>query len=277
VFSPDILDELSERISQWTVIESTSAGNASGSDTSQRMRELPPASVSTGLDEHIQRIELLKRTGKLTQAKELLDEVLTVKEMNPAQRETVTCLDAEFKVIMGELGAAAALYNKLLDKNPHLARALCGKGALAAEEQDWVTAQAFFETSLDYDPQYDVAIAGVGLCKMVSNKTEEAFNLFRRAATVNPENYRAVLGVLQLGYPLKRFAEMESLVLAYLKRYPSNLDMLYSFAGLLYAQGRMEEARSQVEKILVAEPSHESALELRDIIQKTAESPPIVM
>jgi glycosyltransferase involved in cell wall biosynthesis/Flp pilus assembly protein TadD len=269
-----VFEELADRIQQWTISEATIEREAC---ISHAPIEVSSATTQRGLDEQIELIESLKRSGKLAQAKELLDAILTNREMNPAQRDVVTCLDAEFKVIMGELEAAAVLYNKLLDKNPHLARALCGKGALAAEAQDWVTAQAFFETALDYDPNYDVAIAGVGLCKMVANRTEEAFNLFRRAATVNPENYRAILGVLQLGYPLKRYAEMECLVLAYLKRYPSNLDMLYSFAGLLYAQGRVAEARSQVEKILIAEPRHESALELREILDKSVQGSPVIM
>jgi tetratricopeptide (TPR) repeat protein len=112
---------------------------------------------------------------------------------------------------------------------------------------------------------------------MVQGQPEEAFALFTQAATANPENHRALLGVLQLGYPLKRYAEMEMMVLSYLKRYPANLDMIYSFAGLLYAQGRVNEARMQVEKILVVEPKHEPALELREILDKVDIGPQLVM
>jgi hypothetical protein len=44
--------------------------------------------------------------------------------------------------------------------------------------------------------------------------------------------------------------------------------MLYSFAGLLYAQGKVNEARLEIEKILVFEPEHENALELREMLDK---------
>lgn len=278
--TPEGLDELSRLIQQWTVgapgIVPAEAVAASGAATAPPVATEEPR-AALDVDAKIADIEALKRSGKLTAAKERLDEVSAVRELSAEQREVVLCLQAEFKVIMGELEEAARLYDRLLDRNPHLARALCGKGALAAEAQQWGTAQAFFEASLDCEDAYDVALAGLGLCKMVANKPEEAFNLFRQAATINPENHRAILGVLQLGYPLKRYKEMESLVLAYLKRYPSNLDMLYSFAGLLYAQGKMREARSEVEKILIVEPRHESALELRELLDKVSSEPTTIM
>jgi hypothetical protein len=45
--------------------------------------------------------------------------------------------------------------------------------------------------------------------------------------------------------------------------------MLYSFAGVLFAQGKVNEARLEVEKILVFEPGHEHALELRGMIDES--------
>lgn len=279
-FSTEVLAGLSQRIQDWKI-----SGSAEASPTvviTQPAAKSPsPAvpSVSPGesVEERIACVESLKRSGKLTQAKEVLDTMLPGAGLTTTQEEMVSCLNAEFKVIMGELEEAARIYNKLLDRNPHFSRALCGQGALAAEAQEWGTAQAFFETSLDYNPSYDVAIAGLGLCKMVANKPEEAFNLFRRAATINPENYRAVLGVLQLGYPLKRYQEMESLLLSYLKLYPSNIDMTYSLAGLLFSQGKISQARIEVEKILESSPKHEPALELREILVRAQTSPTVMM
>jgi cytochrome c-type biogenesis protein CcmH/NrfG len=101
---------------------------------------------------------------------------------------------------------------------------------------------------------------------MVVNDTERAFANFQRATELNPENNRALLGLLQTGYPLKRYSEMERMLGAYLNLHPASLDILYSFAGVLFAQGKVNEARMEVEKILIFEPQHEHALELRGII-----------
>ncbi len=274
LLSPEGLEELSRRIQAWTV---GSASSAPAQFATGPATVAAPSTPEPDFNLIIADLEALKRAGKVTEAKEILAGIPARAGFGAEPREVLGCLRAEFAVLDGNLAEASAMYDELLDQNPHLARALCGKGALAAESQDWTTAQAFFETSLDYNPSYDVALAGLGLCRMVQGQPEEAFALFKQAATANPENHRALLGVLQLGYPLKRYAEMEMMVLSYLKRYPANLDMIYSFAGLLYAQGRVNEARMQVEKILVVEPKHEPALELREILDKVDIGPQLVM
>jgi tetratricopeptide (TPR) repeat protein len=108
---------------------------------------------------------------------------------------------------------------------------------------------------------------------MTENNAEKAFRFFQAATEKNPENHRALLGLLQTGYPLKRYTEMERMLTAYLDLHPASLDMLYSFAGVLFAQGKVNEARLEIEKILIFEPQHEHALELRGIIDQ-AESDP---
>jgi tetratricopeptide (TPR) repeat protein len=176
------------------------------------------------------------------------------------------CIEAEFLVLDGELSAAAAVYDEVVGKEPRNARALCGKGALAGEGQKWQEARRYFEEALSYQPSYDVALAGLGLCEMVGNNMESAFELFQKAAKANPENQRALFGVLQVGYPLKRYGEIEEMLTNYLDLHPANVDMLYSFAGVLFAQGKLQQARMEVEKILLFEPSNPRALELRNVI-----------
>jgi hypothetical protein len=74
---------------------------------------------------------------------------------------------------------------------------------------------------------------------------------------------------------MKRYSEIEKAINSYLELHPANIEMLYSFAGILFAQGKVERAKSEVEKILIFEPQHERALELRDLIR--GEKPSSVM
>lgn len=213
-------------------------------------------------------IEQLKRDGDFTGAMRKLEELMVVPDLSTADRETALCLQAEFSVLGGDFGSASTTYDSILADNPLSARALCGKGALAAEAQDWSLAQTFFKEALVAESNCDIALAGLGLCAMVENRSEDAFVMFQRAMEANPENQRALLGILQTGYPLRRFTEMERMISAYLDLHPDSIDMLYSLAGVLFAQGKVHEARLEVEKILVAEPNHEHALELRGMIEQ---------
>jgi tetratricopeptide (TPR) repeat protein len=255
------LTDLSERIRSWKV------GPSSSTPTSV-VPTAPETTRGEKIAAEIGYIEELKRLGDFETARTKLGEIMRRSDLEGANRENAQCLDAEFTVLAGELAAASRKYDAILTSNPHSARAICGKGALAAEGQDWSGAKMFFLSALKVKPRHDVALAGLGLCAMVENRHEEAFSLFQQAVEVNPENHRALLGVLQTGYPLKKFSEMERMISAYLDLHPGSLDMLYSFAGVLFAQGKVKEARLEVEKILVFEPSHEHALELRSMIDQ---------
>ncbi len=259
----DSLADLSQRIRGWRI---------AAQPTPEKM--VQPISPDTTQEERVAavlaQIEGLKKEGDSASAQKSFQELLASQDIPAAFRETVRCLEAEFAVLDSDFARATQIYDEVLGSNPKVARALCGKGALAAEGQDWTAARRFFNMALDAESNHDIALAGLGLCEMVCNNAEQAFALFQRAVEANPENNRALLGVLQTGYPLKKYTEMERMISAYLDLHPGNVDMLYSFAGVLFAQGKVNEARLEVEKVLVFEPAHEPALELRGMLETPA-------
>jgi tetratricopeptide (TPR) repeat protein len=252
----DSLADLSAKIRGWRIGAPTNPQSMMQTECTEEER------VAIAIGE----IEGLKREGDFTKALKQLDELLSGSSLPVVHQETARCLEAEFAVLAGDFARATTMYDAILANNPRSARALCGKGALAAEGQDWSSARGFFNQALMAQPNHDIALAGLGLCEMVSNNAEQAFALFQRSVEANPENHRALLGVLQTGYPLKKYTEMERMISAYLDLHPGSVDMLYSFAGVLFAQGKVKEARLEVEKILVFEPEHEHALELRGML-----------
>jgi tetratricopeptide (TPR) repeat protein/glycosyltransferase involved in cell wall biosynthesis len=267
------LSELSERVRSWKV----EAQSDSSTVASEAMPTAPTAEMVSDEDvaQAIGRVEDLKRSGEFSAAIEELTQLVGRGALNQPYQEIADCLEAEFTVLGGDLRAAGAKYDEILEANPRCARALCGKGALAAEAQQWKVAEQYFTQAITIDSECDVAYAGMGLCAMTENNVEKAFGFFQASTEKNPENHRALLGLLQTGYPLKRYTEMERMLTAYLDLHPASLDMLYSFAGLLFAQGKVNEARLEIEKILIFEPQHEHALELRGMLDK-AESDPAV-
>jgi Tfp pilus assembly protein PilF len=249
-----------------TVSNSQEVVGSSATEYFQR-RDAKAAENARFAEGKMDEVEALRVQGKIEQAREILDGIRKVPDLTETQRERFTCMEAEFYALDGDIATADEMYSRVVSLNPRCVRGLCGKGALAAERQEWETAQEYFEKALAIDPTYDVALAGLGLCAMVNRKEEKAFELFMQAVASNPENRRALLGVLQLGYPMKKYAEIEKAINSYLDRHPANIEMLYSFAGILFAQGKVEQAKTEVEKILIFEPKHTNALELRDLIR----------
>ena len=213
-------------------------------------------------------VEDYKRSKEFDKAETDLGRIIEAGIHDPTLRRVAECLRAELLVVREELMQADSIYDSILAEDPNMPRALCGKGALCAQSENWSSARQFFQRALEIDSECDIGYAGLGICAMVDGQVERAFELFETAAKKNPENQRALLGVLQTGYPLKRFNEMEQMLSSYLKLHPASIDMLYSLAGVLYAQGKVKEAKLEVEKILIFEPQHEHALELQEMIEE---------
>jgi tetratricopeptide (TPR) repeat protein len=82
----------------------------------------------------------------------------------------------------------------------------------------------------------------------------------------NPENTRALLGLMQIGYPMQRYAEIAAAIESYLELHPADLEWMYSLAGCYYALTRLDEATEIVNRIRVFKPEHEKANELGSMI-----------
>jgi glycosyltransferase involved in cell wall biosynthesis/Tfp pilus assembly protein PilF len=227
---------------------------------------------SSQVEEIFAQVDDLRRQRLFDQARAEFAKVEACPQLTPAQRERVQCMRAEFMVLDGQLSEAGAEFDRIVRNNPYCARALCGQGAIAGESERWSEAQGCFERALQAEPSYDVALAGLGLCAMVRNENERALDLYMLALKRNPENYRALYGVLQLGYPLKRYTQIEEVLINYLDLHPGSLDMLYSLAGVLFKQGRLVEAKREVEKILLLEPANARARELYEMIGNSTRS-----
>lgn len=234
-------------------------------------RTVRPGTGVSGVEESadgaIGAIEELKQRGEFEALKKSCVELLERSGLSPEQTERATVLRAEGEILTGNFAVGTQLYDQVLVRNPHSSRALSGKGALAAHEGDWIGAREYFERALATNPSFDVALAGMGMCSMQHGDTEQAWSFFVRATKSNPENTRAILGLIELGYPQRRFGEIETALNAYLELHPADLDFVYSLAGCLYLQGKHIEALDAVSRIELFEPANERARELRRTIE----------
>ena len=244
------------------------------SATTGQREVLPPVSTQGGLDVAFHEIDDLKREKKYEEANRRLDGILARAGITNLQRARAQSAKADILAISGDLVGADLLFDIILRESPEYPRALCGKGALAAEGQKWDEARRYFERARVLDASYDVPLAGLALCEMAANRAEEAFDLFKQAIQINPENHRAILGIIQLGYPLKRYETIQEAITAFLDMHPVNIDMMYSLAGVYFAQNKLSDAKAEVEKILLFDPANARAVELQGMIQaKWAEAP----
>lgn len=200
-------------------------------------------------------------------------EILNRPSVKPHQRERATLLKAEIALLQNNIAEAEKIYDEVLAENPNSARALSGKGVLQAHLGRWEEARRFFERAIALEPRYDMALAGLGMCHSYAKDADRAWSYYKQAVAVNPENVRALLGIIELGYPLRRLAEVEQAIKSYLEIHPADLNFVYSLAGCCFAQDKLSEATEAIERIILFDPGHRKALELKNMIDARATHP----
>jgi len=211
-------------------------------------------------------LEEYKRRKEYDRLREGVTALLTRTDLVADQRELALCLSAECSVMDDDLVSAEKIFHTVLELNPNSPRGLSGKAVLKAHLGSWVEAQNLFERARSLKENYDLALAGLGVCALQANDTETAWARFSSALKSNPENTRALLGLVQLAYPMKRFEELESAIRSYLDIHSADLEWVYSLAGVCFAQGKLGEAQAAVEQIRLFKPDDVRANELAQMI-----------
>ncbi|MCB0311507.1 MAG: glycosyltransferase, partial [Bdellovibrionales bacterium] len=135
-----------------------------------------PAAGNQAIEAELTSLEEQKRARKYGDVLDGLSTFQARQDINFAQREAAKLLEAECLVLTGQAERASTIYREVLGQNPRSARAICGEGALAASRSDWAGARNHFQQALSIQPQYDVALAGLGLCANWAKETEQAWN-----------------------------------------------------------------------------------------------------
>ncbi|MBX7138263.1 MAG: tetratricopeptide repeat protein [Oligoflexia bacterium] len=229
----------------------------------------PAMPTMANMEQRIAALEEEKRQKNYEPVKQGCTEILNSPALSPDIAERARLLQAECSVLTGDLRSAATLYDAVLSTNPNSARAMCGRGALSANANDWSGARDWFQKALNTKPRYDVALAGLGLTAHVAGENHKAWDYYTQAVSANAENQRALLGLIEIGYQLGKLAEVETAIRSYLDMHPADLDLVYSLAGCFYAQGKYADAIGEINKILLFKPDHTRAIELKQMIEQS--------
>lgn len=120
-----------------------------------------------------------------------------------------------------------------------------------------------FEKALTLDPVNPKALAGLGWIHLMEGKIDEAMRTFQQ---VTPPTLSALVGQANALYRLNRFDEMEEVVTEAKHRFPSSPQPSTQAALLDLIQGRVAEARQELDHALTLDPGYAPAHGLRSNI-----------
>lgn len=126
-----------------------------------------------------------------------------------------------------------------------------------------VEARREFEQALALDPGSPRALTGLGWVHLVEGRPQEALRAFRQATL---STLSALVGQANALYRLDRFDEMEEVVAEAKGRFPSSPQPPTQAALLYLIQGRVAEARRELEHAVALDPDYALAHGLRSNI-----------
>lgn len=167
----------------------------------------------------------------------------------------------ECYLFMGELEKAEMYYRKAALADLGHAAPYLGLATVAVQRGDFASALTLYSQALDIE-ENDKALAGMGLVKMEMGEHGEAFELFERAAQVNPTNKIALNCLVREGYRLELLDRVLPVLECSLTVDNSQEEVRTTLAGCLMTLGREKEARQHLETVLETNPESPSAKEL---------------
>lgn len=156
----------------------------------------------------------------------------------------------------GRFDDAAALYQQVLERDPHQVDALHLSGVMAKQRGDAGAAVALIERALAIDPRHARAHANLGAALSALGETDKALRSYEQAIALDPAY---ALAHSNRGNALRSLGRLDEALASYeraLQLQPAAVDAASGRAIALNDQGRYAEALRSAELALAQQPRY---------------------
>lgn len=169
---------------------------------------------------------------------------------------------------LGQLNNAEAHYRKAFEINSTSDALHVNIGSLALKKQDSATALLHFKEALRINGKNASAQLGVGLAQLVQGNKQLAHDAFANTLRIDIKDASALYNLVKCAYELKTYEAACEILRDYTRSNTVNSHILFCYAGVLYHQSKLVEAREECEKLLQLNPEHAGAVRLQEMINK---------
>jgi putative PEP-CTERM system TPR-repeat lipoprotein len=172
----------------------------------------------------------------------------------------VVKLRGDAVLALGNIDAAVALYQRVLDTNPRHAPALVGLGRAASVRGDLAAARRFGDRALAAAPRDIDSWLFQGDLNRAQGKIMEARAAYNKVIAIQPWHRAAHVEKAYLEIAQGHFATAQGDLDAARKITPGSVLVTYTQALLDLSQGKNEAARDNIMKVLRVAPDHMPSL-----------------
>lgn len=170
-------------------------------------------------------------------------------------------------LVTNQIKESEKYYKKAESLNQNSSKPVTGLGFLEIQKGNLNAASDYFKKAITQDSSNDVAVYGEGLCLWNKGEKDKGFQKYCDALDINIENMQVLTSLTEAAYELGSFEVVEKYFKEYIALHPANLNMLFSIAGIQFKLGKINEAKENLENILVFDPNRNDAIQLMEIIE----------
>lgn len=163
---------------------------------------------------------------------------------------------------LNNLPQARQCYRSAIDLAPNRPEAYVALGNLAVQAEDFASAMEAFHKARLAEPACAEAYAGLALICQQRGDDSGAFDWYLKCLEQDADNLAALLGLFQASCRMGTFARIIGFLEIYLQRHSDDIAVLFCLSTLYARDGRLNQARSAIRKVLEIEPGKSEAQQL---------------
>ena len=231
-------------------------------------RYLVPRAGEALIDQEFDRLDHLLRELQFSEVSRTCAGLIQQHPITSACGAWARLLLAEVALRQGNYEEAGIGFADLVAAAPtYKLRAQTGQGFVALRQGKLDLSETCFQDVIRHDASADRALVGLGQVAAARGQSQQAWDFFLTAFTVDVLNTEALAGLVAQGFKLGLFVELEAALRRYLSEDALRLNFRCCLASCLAGQGRLLSAFDEINKVLSFDPTHSEALELKQALE----------
>ncbi len=123
-------------------------------------------------------------------------------------------------------------------------------------QKDFAAAEISLKKILEMEPEEEDSLVTLSRVLLQQNKLQEGYQVLRKALALNSQHSALIPRFVDAGKGHQAFEKIEELLHTAIQNEPDMLELRLCLGQTLFEKGKIEEAETELEKILQRDPSH---------------------
>lgn len=163
---------------------------------------------------------------------------------------------------LGRYAEAGPTYERAIQLRPDKHEAYLALGQLAVQANQLEVAAAALRRCCEIKPDCAEALAARAVLHQKRQEYPAAFDMYLRSLEIDADNLLALLGLFQTSVKMGSFGKIIQYLELYLDTHPDDTSVLFCLATLYGKEGKYEDSRDLLRRLLRIEPDKAEAVEL---------------